>query len=103
MSSDPEQEDRLWARYVIALKAHLAEKLILQRLDKPSAAEIQSRVEEYLRWRLQESLEVLALDPEPLGELLVEILELLNGEQQIIGWEPPTLATSHLVFVPRSR
>jgi hypothetical protein len=38
-----------------------------------------------------------------LAELLVEILELVNGQQQIIGWQPPTLATSHLVFVPRSR
>jgi hypothetical protein len=46
---------------------------------------------------------VLAGDAEPLTELLIEILELLDGEQQIIAWQPPTLATSHLVFVPRSR
>jgi hypothetical protein len=75
----------------------------MQRLDKPSAEEIHSRVKEYLRWRLQEVISVLAGDAEPLTELLIEILELLDGEQQIIGWQPPTLATSHLVFVPRSR
>jgi hypothetical protein len=75
----------------------------MQRLDKPSAEEIQSRVKEYLRWRLQEVISVLAGDAEPLTELLIEILELLDGEQQIIGWQPPALATSHLVFVPRSR
>jgi hypothetical protein len=90
--SSAEQGGRLWARrFRIALRAHLAEKLIMQRLDKPSAEEIHSRVKEYLRWRLQESLEVLAIDPEPLGEFLVEILELVHGEQQIIGWQPPAL------------
>jgi hypothetical protein len=78
-------------RFSIALRAHLAEKLIRQRLDKPSAEEIQLRVSKYLHWRLEESLRVLALDPEPLGELLVEILELVNGEEQIIGWQPPTI------------
>jgi hypothetical protein len=82
---------KLERRFRIALRAHLAEKLIMGRLDKPSAEEIEVRVRKYLRWRLQETTGVLASDSEPLGEFLVEILELLNGEQQIIGWQPPEL------------
>jgi hypothetical protein len=43
---------------------------------------------------MEEAVEALATDSEPLAELLEEILDLVSGEEEIVGWEPPPLVSS---------
>jgi hypothetical protein len=49
------------------------------------------RQREYCRWRLEEALEWLCFDSEPLAEVLEEILLLATGEEEIINWRPPAI------------
>jgi hypothetical protein len=52
---------------------------------------VAQRQREYFHWRLEEALEWLWVDSEPLGEVLEEILLVATGEEEIINWRPPAL------------
>ena len=56
-----------------------------------SAEELALLVREYFRRRLEESSAVLSNDSSRLAEALIEILELIAGESEIVGWRPPAL------------
>ena len=53
---------------------------------------VAERVRAYFHWRLEETLECLCFDSEPLADVLEEILLIAAGEDEIINWRPPTLA-----------
>jgi hypothetical protein len=79
-------------RLRIAWKAYLVDKGVMQMLERPSEAEIAERARKYFRWRLEEALEVLPTDSAKLAEVLNELFALLVGEDEIVDWQPPTLA-----------
>jgi len=78
-------------RLRIAWRAWLANKGVMQMLERPSAAEMADRARGYFRWRLEEALEVLPNDSSALGEVLNELEALLLGEEQVEGWRPVAL------------
>ena len=75
----------------IACRAWLAERGTMQRLERPSEAEIADRARKYFRWRLEEAVEALPGDSSALGEVLNELEALLLGEDEIQGWRPVAL------------
>ena len=75
----------------IAWRAWLADKGTMQLLDRPSAAEIAERARKYFRWRLKEAVQVLGSDSSALAEVLNEVFALVIGEDEIIGWRPPSV------------
>lgn len=79
----------------IALKAWYAEKAIALRLERPLPEVVERRFREYVKWRLQETINVLTHNPEPLAEMLEEVLLLLSGEEMIIGWAPLSIEEAH--------
>jgi len=56
-----------------------------------SAEELREIVREYFRNRVGESSAVLSNDSSRLAEALLEILELIVGESEIVGWRPVAL------------
>ena len=75
----------------IACRAWLAERGTMQRLERPSEAEIADRARKYFRWRFREAVEALPGDSSALGEVLNELEALLLGEDEIQGWRPVAL------------
>ena len=75
----------------IACRAWLAERGTMQRLERPSEAEIADRARKYFRWRFREAVEALPGDSSALGEVLNELEALLLGEDEIHGWRPVAL------------
>jgi hypothetical protein len=75
----------------IAWKAYLAQLGTMQRLERPSEAEIAGRARRYFRWRFKEALEVLPADSAKLAEVLSELCALLVGVEEVEGWQPPAL------------
>jgi hypothetical protein len=67
----------------IAWRAWLAERGTMQRLERPSEAQVAERARGYFRWRLEEALEVLGSDSTALAEVLNEIFALVIGEEVI--------------------
>jgi hypothetical protein len=51
----------------IAWRAWLAERGTMQRLERPSEAEIADRARKYFRWRFREAVEALPGDSSALG------------------------------------
>ena len=45
----------------------MADKGVMQRLERPSAAEIADRARKYFRWRFREAVEALPGDSSALG------------------------------------
>jgi hypothetical protein len=60
-------------------------------LERPTQAEIAERFTRYFRLRFGEALEALSGDSSALAEVLSEMLALLIGEEEIVGWRPPAL------------
>ena len=75
----------------IAWRAWLAERGTMQRLERPSSSEIAERARRYFRWRFMEALVVLPDDSFALAEVLSEMLALVMGEEEIVGWQPVEL------------
>lgn len=75
----------------IALEAWYAEKRVLMRLEKPSPEVVQERCRAYFKWRFREAVEALSSDSAGLAEVLIELLALIVGSEEIIGWEPVSL------------
>jgi hypothetical protein len=63
----------------------------MQRLERPSQAEIAERARGYFRWRFKEAVEVLPADSAKLAEVLSEMIALVIGEEEVEGWQPPAL------------
>jgi hypothetical protein len=78
-------------RMRIAWRAWLADKGTMQRLERPSQAEIAERARGYFRWRLEEALEVLGSDSSALAEFLNELFALVIDEDEVEGWGPVAL------------
>jgi hypothetical protein len=83
---------RVDRKFRIAWRAWLADKGVMQRLERPSEAVIAERFRKYFRWRFEEALEVLSSDSSALAEVLNEMFALLIGEDELEGWRPPALA-----------
>jgi hypothetical protein len=84
-------------RFQIFARSLFVEKMQLWALAAQPAHRIPESVvaerqREYFRWRLEEALEWLGLDSEPLADCLEEILLLATGEEEIINWTPPALS-----------
>jgi hypothetical protein len=75
----------------MAWKAYLAELAAMQMAEHPSEAIIAVRFREYFRNRIIEAAAVLSNDSSRLAEALIEILELIVGETEIVGWRPVAL------------
>jgi hypothetical protein len=75
----------------IAWRAWLAERGTMQRLERPSEAEIADRARGYFRWRLEEAIGLLPLSSQKLAEVLNEMYALLLGEDEIQSWRPVAL------------
>ena len=75
----------------IAWRAYLADKAVMQRLERPSEAEIAERFRRYFKWRLEEAVEVLGSDSSALAEVLSEMFALVIGEDEVEGWRPVAL------------
>jgi hypothetical protein len=73
------------------LKAYLAELAAMQGTEHPSEAVIAMRFREYFRNRFIEATAVLSRNSSRLAEALIEILELIAGESEIVGWRPLAL------------
>jgi hypothetical protein len=71
--------------------AWLADKGVMQMLERPSEAEIADRAKKYFRWRLEVAVAALSGDSSALAEVLNEVFVLVIGEDEIIGWRPPAL------------
>jgi hypothetical protein len=82
-------------RLRIAWKAYLAEGLALQLAEHPSRAVVAERMREYLSNRLERAIRVLSEDSSLLADILVEMLEIAIGEEEIIGWRPPAGAGNY--------
>jgi hypothetical protein len=83
-------------REAIWTKALVIEILELWGLARQPAHRIPTAVvaeqqRKYFRWRLEEAVEWLYFDSEPLAEVLEEILLLVTGEEEIVKWTPPAL------------
>jgi hypothetical protein len=74
----------------IAWKTYLAELAAMQMAEHPSLAVVAERLRKFSN-RLTEATRVLGEDSSLLAEVLVEILELVTGEAEIVGWRPVTL------------
>jgi hypothetical protein len=88
-------------REAIWIKSLFVEMMELWARAEPPArlipeSVVVQRQRQYFRWRLEEALEVLWVDSEPLAEVLEEILLLVNGAEVIINWVPPALAETLL-------
>jgi hypothetical protein len=69
----------------IAWRAYLADKAVMQMLERPSEAEVAERLRQYLADRLAEAIKALGADSFLLAVVLVEILEIATGEAEIVG------------------
>jgi hypothetical protein len=54
-------------------------------------AVVAQRLGAYCRWRLEDAVERLWCDSEPLAEVLEELLLVATGQEEIINWQPPAL------------
>jgi hypothetical protein len=75
----------------IAWKAYLCELGVMQALERPSQAEVSERVGGYFRLRFMEAVAALSGDSSALAEALSEMLALVMGEEEIVGWKPVEL------------
>jgi hypothetical protein len=75
----------------IAWRAWLADKGIMQMLERPPRAEVAERARKYFRWRLEEALEALPGNSSALAEALEEIFLIATGEEEIQDWHPPAI------------
>jgi hypothetical protein len=55
----------------------------MQRLERPSEAEIAERFRRYFRLRFKEALEFLPDDSSALSEVLIELFLIVTGEDEI--------------------
>jgi hypothetical protein len=86
----------LTERRAIFIKSLFVEMMELWARAEPPArlipeSVVAERLREYCRWRLEEALESLWSDSEPLADCLEEILLLAAGEEVVINWRPPAL------------
>jgi hypothetical protein len=58
----------------------------MQMAEHPSEAVVAVRFREYFRNRFIEATAVLSNDSSRLAEALIEILELIVGEEEIVRW-----------------
>ena len=63
----------------------------MQALERPSQAEIAERFRGYFRRRFKEAVAALPGDSSALAETLSEMLALVMGEEEIVGWQPMEL------------
>ena len=75
----------------IAWKAYLCELGVMQTLERPSEAVIAERFRGYFRLRFMEAVAALSGDSSALAEALSEMLALVMGEEEIVGWQPVEL------------
>ena len=59
--------------------------------EHPSEAVIAVRFREYFRDPFIEATAVLSRDSSRLAEVRIEILELIAGQSEIVGWRPVAL------------
>jgi hypothetical protein len=63
----------------------------MQMLERPSEAEVAARFRGYFRWRFKEAVAALPGDNVGLAEALSEMLAIVMGEEEIVGWQPVEL------------
>jgi hypothetical protein len=63
----------------------------MQVAEHPSEAVIAVRFRGYFRNRFIEATAVLSSDSSRLAEVRIEMLELIVGESEIVGWRPVAL------------
>jgi hypothetical protein len=92
-------------RFRIFAKALFIEMLQLWRFavqppHRIPEAIVAQRQREYFRLRLAEAIHVLCVNSAALAEVLVEIILVATGEEEIVGWRPPPLCHGEALDKP---